>query len=98
MTRINSVHARRIWDSRGRPTLEAEITLEDGAEGRGVAPAGASRGSMEATDLRDGGARLGGMDVSGALDYIRGLIAAALIGKDATDQRALDDILIGLDP
>ena len=60
---IQSLAARRIWDSRGRPTIEAEITLSDGAMGRGIAPAGASRGSREAIDKRDGGKRLGGLDV-----------------------------------
>ena len=62
-TTINRVHARRVWDSRGRPTVEAEIRLAGGAIGRGIAPAGASRGSREAVDLRDGGTRLGGLDV-----------------------------------
>ena len=64
---IQSLVARRIWDSRGRPTVEAEITLSDGAVGRGIAPAGASRGSREAIDKRDGGTRFGGFDVQDAL-------------------------------
>ena len=64
---IQSLVARRIWDSRGRPTVEAEITLSDGAMGRGIAPAGASRGSREAIDKRDGGKRFGGFDVQDAL-------------------------------
>ncbi|MDM2116761.1 phosphopyruvate hydratase, partial [Mycobacteroides abscessus] len=54
-TRISRVHARRVWDSRGRPTIEAELLLSDGSTGRAIAPAGASRGSGEVTDLRDGG-------------------------------------------
>jgi enolase len=67
---IQSLVARRIWDSRGRPTVEAEIALSDGAVGRGIAPAGASRGSREAVDKRDGGKRFGGFDVQDALQGI----------------------------
>ena len=87
---IRSIHARRIWDSRGRPTIEAEVVLTDGAHARGVAPAGASRGSREAVDRRDGGARLGGLDVQGALASIRGEIAPALLGLDPFDQAGVD--------
>ena len=65
---IQSLSGRRVWDSRGRPTVEAEIALSDGAVGRAIAPAGASRGSREAVEKRDGGPRLGGLDVRGALD------------------------------
>ena len=83
---IQSLVARRIWDSRGRPTVEAEIALSDGAVGRGIAPAGASRGSREAIDKRDGGKRLGGLDVQDALAGIRAEIAPALIGLDPFDQ------------
>ena len=75
---IQSVRARRVWDSRGRPTVEAEIALSDGALGRAIAPAGASRGSREAVEKRDGGSRLGGLDVQGALEAIRTEIAPAL--------------------
>src|SRR5712672_743607 len=67
-TRIAGVHGRRVWDSRGRPTVEAEVTLAGGALGRAIAPAGASTGSGEAVDLRDGGSRFGGADVLIALD------------------------------
>src|SRR5205823_2189648 len=94
---IVSIHARRVWDSRGRPTVEAEVRLAGGAHGRAIAPAGASRGSREAVDLRDGGARLGGMDVMRAIDNIDGPIARALTGRDATDQPAIDQTLITLD-
>lgn len=96
-TSINRVHARRVFDSRGRPTVEAEVTLAGGAVGRGIAPAGASRGSTEAIDLRDGGTRLGGYDVATAIANVRGPIARALFGKDATEQGDIDDILIALD-
>lgn len=96
-TRIRTVAARRIWDSRGRPTVEAEVTLEGGAVGRGIAPAGASRGSREAVDLRDGGTHLGGFDVTGALANVRGPIAEVLVGRDACDQADVDAALIALD-
>jgi enolase len=96
-TRIVAVHGRRVWDSRGRPTVEAELRLEGGAVGRAIAPAGASTGSGEAIELRDGGDRLGGRDVRGAVAAINGEIAAALTGRDAADQEALDAALVALD-
>lgn len=94
---IRAVRARRIWDSRGRPTIEAEIELADGSVGRGLAPAGASRGSREALDLRDGGTLLGGSGVAQALAGIAREIAPALLGRDARDQAGLDAFLIELD-
>ena len=96
-TSIKSVHARRVWDSRGRPTVEAEVTLADGSMGRGIAPAGASRGTREAIDLRDGGTKLGGLDVQRAVANVNGEIAQALAGRDANDQVVIDKILIDLD-
>ncbi len=96
-TRIHSVSAMRVWDSRGRPTVEAEVCLGDGSRGRAIAPAGASTGSGEAVDLRDGGAALGGRDVQRALGNIRGEIADALRGTDAGDQAAVDALLCRLD-
>lgn len=96
-TTITHVHARRIWDSRGRPTVEAEVTLADGTIARGIAPAGASMGSREAIELRDGGDRLGGYDVSRAVANVQGEIADALNGMDAADQQGIDDALITLD-
>lgn len=96
-TTIEQVRARRIWDSRGRPTLEVDVRLEGAAMGRGVAPAGASRGSHEATDLRDGGPVLGGMGVDTAVGHVNGEIARALIGMDALDQAAIDARLVALD-
>ncbi|MEO7548302.1 MAG: phosphopyruvate hydratase [Ramlibacter sp.] len=96
-TAIETIVARRIWDSRGRPTVEVDITLVNGARGRGVAPAGASRGSREAVDLRDGGAALGGFDVQNALASVRGPIAGRIRGMDAMDQAAVDEALIALD-
>src|SRR3954468_3737186 len=96
-TDIARVRARRVWDSRGRPTIEAEIRLAGGALGRAIAPAGASTGSGEAVEQRDGGARLGGRDVRGAVAATDGEIAAALRGHDAADQAAVDRVLIALD-
>jgi len=96
-TRIVGVQGRRVWDSRGRPTVEAELRLKGGAVGRAIAPAGASTGSGEAIELRDGGTRLGGRDVRGVVAAIGGEIAAALTGADAADQAAVDQVLIELD-
>ena len=75
---IRAVHARRVWDSRGRPTVEAEVTLDDGAVGRAIAPAGASKGTREAVELRDGGAAFGGLDVQRAVANVEGEIASAV--------------------
>jgi enolase len=96
-TTISRVHARRVWDSRGRPTLEAEVTLAGGTTGRGIAPAGASRGTREAVDLRDGGPSFGGLGVERALAGVNGAIAQALSGLDARNQFAVDTTLIRLD-
>lgn len=96
-TGIRSIVGRRIWDSRGRPTVEAQVQLHGGASGRGMAPAGASRGSHEAIDLRDGGTAFGGLGVARALASINGPIAAALQGLDAMDQALVDQTLIALD-
>ena len=89
-TTITAVRARQIWDSRGRPTVEAEVTLSGGAMGRAMAPAGASRGAHEAIDLRDGGMRFGGLGVDKAVAAVNGEIATLLIGRDAADQAGLD--------
>lgn len=96
-TAIARVQGRRVWDSRGRPTVEVTVALAGGASGRAIAPAGASRGTHEAVDLRDGGARLGGMDVAGAIANVNGPIARALAGLDARDQGAVDAALVALD-
>ena len=94
---ITKVTGRRIWDSRGRPTVETEVTLESGATGRAIAPAGASRGSREAVDLRDGGDVQGGYDVGAAVANVNGPIAAAIGGMSAGDQGAVDAAMIALD-
>lgn len=96
-TSIQHIHARRIWDSRGRPTVEVDVHLKDGSMGRGVAPAGASRGSREALELRDGGTHLGGLDVMLAVAHVNGEIAKALTGRNALDQAGADQTLIELD-
>lgn len=96
-TTIASVCAHRVWDSRGRPTVEVEVRLAGGALGRGIAPAGASRGLHEAVDLRDGGSRQGGFDVSRAVGNVNSRIAPALAGLDAADQARVDGVLIALD-
>ena len=95
--KIRQVLARRIWDSRGRLTLEVEVVNDDGTLGIGIAPAGASRGTREAVELRDGGDAFGGLDVRRALQGIEREIAPALIGRDVTAQKAVDDMLIALD-
>jgi enolase len=96
-TSIAYIHARRVWDSRGRPTVEADVLLEGGAVGRAIAPAGASTGSGEALDLRDGGTAFGGYDVTKAVANVNTVIAHAVSGLDATDQEVLDERLIELD-
>jgi enolase len=96
-TAIIDLRGRRVWDSRGRPTVEAEVTLACGAQGRAIAPAGASKGSGEAVDRRDGGSAFGGYDVRQAVAAVNGPIADALAGVDADDQAAVDARLIELD-
>ena len=97
MSRINGVVARRVWDSRGRPTVEVEIVTSAGGRGRGIAPAGASRGSREAVELRDGGDRFDGMDVRAAIAGIEREIAPVLIGLDVFQQTTIDEMLVALD-
>ena len=96
-TTLSAVKGRRVWDSRGRPTVEAEVTLKGGARGRAIAPAGASTGTGEALDLRDGGPAFGGLDVRRAVANVSGEIAAALIGRDAGDQASVDRAMIERD-
>jgi enolase len=96
-TAITTLRGRRVWDSRGRPTVEAEVATASGAVGRAIAPAGASTGSGEALDLRDGGEKFGGRDVTRAVANVSGEIAAALAGMDAADQAAVDARLVALD-
>lgn len=94
---ILQIHAREVFDSRGRPTVEAVVTCEGGRPCRAVAPSGASTGRAEAHELRDGGDRLGGWGVKRAVENIVGEIAAALTSRDAADQASIDAALIALD-
>lgn len=96
-TRIKDVRAREILDSRGRPTVEAEVWLEGGAMGMASAPAGASRGAAEAHELRDGGERHGGRGVRAAVKSVETEIRGALAGRDVLDQRGLDTAMRTLD-
>ncbi|MGC1419750.1 MAG: phosphopyruvate hydratase [Acidimicrobiales bacterium] len=97
MSAIEIVVGRQILDSRGNPTVEAEVHLESGAFGRAVSPSGASTGTHEAVELRDGGDAWGGKGVLGALTHVNGEIHDALVGFDAGDQRAVDFAMIDLD-
>jgi enolase len=94
---IVQVLGREVLDSRGNPTVEVEVALDSGARGRAIAPSGASTGSKEAIELRDGGDRFGGKGVLVAVDNVNGDIAGALRGLDALDQRGVDHALIDLD-
>ena len=97
-TRIQTIHAREILDSRGNPTVEVEIILDGGARGRAAVPSGASTGVHEALELRDGDAsRYGGKGVKKAVAHVNDAIAAALNGADALDQGAVDRVMLELD-
>ena len=98
MTTIAKIHAREILDSRGNPTLEAEVTLTDGSFGRAAVPSGASTGTKEAVELRDGDkTRYLGKGVRKAVENVNVTIAKALEGFDAADQAGLDRRMIDLD-
>jgi len=98
MTEIIWLHAREVLDSRGNPTVEAEVGLDGGSLGRAIVPSGASTGEHEALELRDGDAqRFLGKGVLKAVDHVRDVIAPTLIGMDATDQAAVDSALLALD-
>jgi enolase len=98
MTAIVDVHARQILDSRGNPTVEVDVTLEDGSMGRAAVPSGASTGAHEAVELRDGDtSRWGGKGVTKAVQAVNGEIAEAVVGMEAEDQGALDAEMIQLD-
>jgi len=97
LSEIVTVHGREIFDSRGNPTVEVDVRLASGAFARAAVPSGASTGSREAVELRDGGERLGGKGVRKAVTHVNETIAAAVRGMNAADQQALDDALIALD-
>jgi len=94
---IAQVRAREILDSRGNPTVEAEVLLAGGAFGRAGVPSGASTGALEAIELRDGGGRYGGKGVERAVGHVNERIAPLLLGRDATDQEAIDQLMCDLD-
>ena len=97
MSAIVKVVGREVIDSRGNPTVEAEVHLESGATGRALVPSGASTGQFEAVELRDGGGRYGGKGVTTAVGHVRGAIADAVTGLDGLDQRSVDRAMIDLD-
>ncbi len=97
MSEIVAVHGREIFDSRGNPTVEVDVRLASGAFGRAAVPSGASTGTREAVELRDGGKRLGGKGVRRAVGNVNGEIAEAVIGMDAADQAKVDRAMIELD-
>jgi len=94
---IAQVRAREVLDSRGNPTVEAEVLLAGGAFGRAAVPSGASTGALEAIELRDGGGRFGGKGVERAVGHVNERIAPAVVGMDATNQEAVDQVMIDLD-
>lgn len=94
---IQSIKARQILDSRGNPTVEADVILEDGTLGRAAVPSGASTGSGEALELRDGASGWGGKSVYKAVENVNTIIAPALVGMDASGQTALDEAMFALD-
>lgn len=97
MSIISEVRAREVFDSRGNPTVEVDIELDSGATGSAMVPSGASTGAFEAVELRDGGDRLGGKGVLGAVAFANGELAERVIGLDAVDQRMVDAELIAAD-
>jgi enolase len=97
MSVIEAIHARQILDSRSNPTVEVDLRLAGGATGRAAVPSGASTGSREALELRDGGSAFGGKGVTRAVANVNGEIADAIRGREVSDQRALDEALIELD-
>jgi enolase len=97
MSTIEHIVGRQVLDSRGNPTVEAEVFLFSGASGRAIVPSGASTGQFEAVELRDGGDAWGGKAVGGAVAAVNGEIADVLLGEDALDQRGIDRLLLDLD-
>src|SRR6186713_2381572 len=96
MTRISDIRGREIIDSRGNPTVEADVVLDGGAMGRAAVPSGASTGEHEALELRDGGDRYGGKGVLNAVRHIAEDIAGEVVGLDAADQAGVDGAMLAL--
>ena len=97
MSAIEHVNAREVLDSRGNPTVEVEVFLDSGANGRAIVPSGASTGAHEAVERRDGGARYGGKGVLGAVDSVKSEIAEVIVGMESLDQRGVDRALLDVD-
>src|SRR5882757_8325719 len=98
MMKIQSIHARQILDSRGNPTVECDVILEDGTMGRAAVPSGASTGSREAIELRDGDkTKYLGKGVLKAVANVNDVIAAKIVGMDSSDQKKIDEKMIALD-
>ena len=97
MFKISDIHARQIMDSRGNPTVECDVKLSGGAMGRAAVPSGASTGSFEALELRDGGTDFMGKGVTRAVKNVNEIIAPELIGADASDQTAIDEKMLSMD-
>jgi len=97
MSEITTISGRQVLDSRGNPTVEVEVGLESGAAGRAIVPSGASTGAFEAVELRDGGDAWRGKGVATAVGNVNGELRQAVLGRDATDQRGLDQAMIDVD-
>ena len=97
LSTIKDINARQIFDSRGNPTVEVDITLSSGAKGRASVPSGASTGKYEAHELRDEDGKYHGKGVTKAVNNIKNIIAPTLIGKDASDQNTIDKTMCELD-
>src|SRR6188768_2502581 len=97
MASIEAVGAREILDSRGNPTVEVEVALDDGTVSRAAVPSGASTGAFEAVELRDGGDRYGGKGVGNAVTAVLDVIGPELVGFEASEQRLVDQALLDLD-
>ena len=97
MSKIKTITARQIFDSRGNPTVEVDILTEDGSFGRAAVPSGASTGEHEAVELRDGGSEYMGKGVSIAVDNVNSIISSVLIGKSVLNQKEIDNFILDLD-
>jgi len=95
--KIKQIHAREVLDSRGQPTVEVEVALSDGSVGRAIVPSGASTGTHEAVELRDGGKRMAGKGVERAVGNVNRILAPRLRGKNAKDQKGIDRLMNELD-
>ena len=97
MSKIKNIKGREVLDSRGNPTVEVDVILENGIMGRAMVPSGASTGEREALELRDGGSRFMGKGVLQAVQNVNGPLKQVVVGMDADDQRAIDEAMIQAD-